>query len=139
MHRHFLSALLLTLFISGCATTTVSEFKAPDGSSVKSVKCTSDPAKCFLIAAESCKEEKTYKVLSSESHAGGILADILPGPVTWYAMNYSCGPSDGRMPDFKFTGQQYTPPPVSNQIIMKPRPSTTNCTRVGNNLNCNSY
>jgi hypothetical protein len=24
----------------------------------------------------------------------------LPGPVTWYAMTYTCGPSDGRLADF---------------------------------------
>src|SRR5262249_2062852 len=38
-----------------------------------------------------------YQILDSESHAGGLLADILPGPVTWYTMSYVCGPSDGKI------------------------------------------
>jgi hypothetical protein len=51
----------------------------------------------------------SYQVLDSESHAGGLLADILPGPVTWYGMTYSCGPSDGRLPSFAFKGQHDLP------------------------------
>jgi hypothetical protein len=41
-------------------------------------------------------EEARIKILNSESHAGGLLADILPGPVTWYTMTYVCGASDGK-------------------------------------------
>src|SRR5262245_19518153 len=33
-----------------------------------------------------------------------------PGPVTWYAMSYRCGPSDGRLANFPFRGQRFKPP-----------------------------
>ena len=39
----------------------------------------------------------SYQILDSESHAGGLLIDAIPGPVTWYTMTYTCGPSDGRL------------------------------------------
>lgn len=126
--------LVTALFLSGCATTSVKQFQAPDGSAIKTVKCTSDPAKCFSAASQSCPGNGTYRVVSSESRAGGLAADILPGPVTWYYMTFSCGQSDGKMPDFKFAGQQYVPPPAP--IVVKPAATTTNCTTFGNNVNC---
>ena len=128
------SLLLLIGFLSGCATTSVSEFRAPDGTGIKTVKCTSDPTKCFALASQSCPADGRYRVVSSKSNAGGLAADIIPGPVTWYYMTFACGASDGVMPDFKFVGQQYTPP--QNPIVIKQQPSTTNCTQIGNTVNC---
>lgn len=119
--------VLVSAALVGCATTAVSEFSAPDGTKAKSVKCNSDPQKCFSAATASCSEG-TYRVISSESHAGGILADIIPGPVTWYGMAYVCGQSDGRMPDFKFQGAQYVAPAMTgNEFATKSKPVRTNC------------
>ena len=42
-----------------------------------------------------------YAVVDSHSNAGGLLADILPGPVTWYTMVYQCGRA-GAFPQFPF-------------------------------------
>ena len=98
---------LMMLF--GCASTSLKEYKSPDGLSIKSVKCKSEKTKCFEQATQSCPGEGSYRILASESHAGGLVADIMPGPVTWYSMTFECGPSDGKMPDFKFTGERYTP------------------------------
>jgi hypothetical protein len=68
------------------------------------------------------------------------MADVLPGPVTWYGMTYACGPSDGRMPDFKFVGQQYVPPsPPPSPIVIKQQPTTTNCTKMGDTVTCRTY
>jgi hypothetical protein len=104
---------------------------------IKKVKCTSDPTKCFAMASESCPTEGTYRVVSSQSNAGNFIDDIFPGPITWYAMNFACGLSDGKMPDFKFVGQQYIPPPPPAQPIIIPRQSTTtNCTKFGDTVNC---
>lgn len=128
------------LVLSGCATTSVSEYKTPDGTAVKTVKCTTDTAKCFAQASKSCSDGGTYRVISSESHAGGILADLFPGPVTWYSMTYACGSSDGKMPEFKFTGDHYTPPPTSAApVVIQSKPTTTNCTSLGSSVTCNSY
>jgi hypothetical protein len=114
--------------LTGCAAT-VKEFRAPDGSAVKTVKCSSDSAKCFAAASESCPDGGTYRVLGSASRAGGLAADLIPGPITWYYMSYVCGPSDGTMPDFPFTGSQYVPPAYTP-------PTTTRCTTIGSTTTC---
>ncbi len=138
----YLSILALVL-VTGCSTSNIKEYRAPDGTAVKTVNCTSDSAKCFVSASESCPNGGTYRVVSSESHSGGLLADLIPGPITWYSMTYSCGASDGKMPDFKFSGQQYVPSPPQpiqpRPIIVQPRPITTTCTPNGNSVTCNSY
>ena len=141
MRVRILAIALVSL--AGCAGTTVNEMRAPDGTSMKNVKCNMDSQKCFAQASESCKDNGgTYRVVSSHSNAGGTLADIIPGPVTWYNMTYVCGPSDGKMPEFPFKGQQYAPPPVivnQPQQQIRSRPSTTNCTRIGDSVNCTTY
>ena len=126
-----------TAMFFGCASPSVSEFKSPDGMTIKKVKCTSEPAKCFAMATESCPNDGTYRVISSQSNAGGLVADLIPGPITWYAITFVCGPSDGKMPEFKFVGQQYIPPPPPTKpIAIQKQSTTTNCTRIGNTLNC---
>lgn len=137
MPSRYLVVVLVVL--SGCATTSVSRFQAPDGTTVQTVKCNSNPSKCFALASQSCASGGTYRVISSQSHAGGLLADVLPGPVTWYSMTFVCGASDGKMPEFKFAGQQYIPPPQPTQVIVKQRPVTTNCSQIGGSVSCNSY
>ena len=132
-----LSAVLLLI---SCASPSVNSLTAPDGTTLKNVKCNIDPQKCFAVATESCKESGgTYRVISSHSNAGGTLADIIPGPVTWYNMTYACGPSDGRMPDFAFKGQTYSPAPTIEVNQNRPRATTTNCTTIGNSVSCTSY
>ena len=134
------SLIAAVLTLSGCASTAVKEYRAPDGTSIKTVKCVSDSSKCFMNASQSCAPSGTYRVLSSESHAGGALADWIPGPFTWYSMTYSCGPSDGRMPDFVFGGPQYIPPPPPPApVIIKQKPTTTTCSTIGNTVTCNTY
>lgn len=120
--------------LAGCSTAGVSEFKSPDGVSVKTAKCVSSVQKCFGMASESCPNGGEYKVLSSESHAGGLVADYIPGPATWYSMTYICGKSDGQMPRFPFGG----PEPAVSQYVPPPQPVTTQCTRIGNTTNCTS-
>ena len=130
--------IIALLALTGCAATSVNDMRAPDGSALKNVKCNMDSQKCFVTASASCKEtDGLYRVVASHSNAGGTLADIFPGPVTWYNMTYTCGPSDGKMPEFAFKGSQYTPAPV---IINQPkqRSTTTNCYKAGNNVSCTS-
>ena len=137
MRTYIYLAALISL--TGCVTTTIKEYRAPDGSWIKTVKCSSDPVKCFMQASQSCPETGAYRVLSSESHAGGLLADFMPGPVTWYSMTFSCGQSDSKMPDFKFVGQQYVPPPrTPAPVIIKQSPTTTRCSAIGNSVTCRS-
>ena len=105
--------LIIGLLLSGCASPVISEIKAPDGTSLKNVKCNIDTQKCFVLATESCKETKgVYKVIASHSNAGGTIADVMPGPVTWYNLTYVCGPSDGKMPNFPFRGERFSNSPT---------------------------
>lgn len=120
--------------LTGCATSNSEEVIGPSGKPVREAKCSGSATACFKSAASSCKG--SYQVIDSSSNAGGLLADVIPGPVTWYRMTYQCGPSDGRMPSFAFRGQSYTPPPV---VISQPKIVTTNCSRLGNSVNCTSY
>ena len=133
--------IILTInILTACAATSVKEYQAPDGSKIKTVKCASEQSKCFEKASSTCPDAGSYRVISSESHAGGLVADILPGPITWYSMTYTCGPSDGKMPDFKFSGEHYAPPPPSPApVVIKQKPTTTNCSTYGNSVTCNSY
>lgn len=141
----YVTIVLAALLLSACASPTVSELRAPDGTAMKNVKCPADPQRCFEVASESCRSTGgTYQVVRSHSNAGGTMADIMPGPVTWYNMTYVCGPSDGRLPDFAFRGQQYAPPPVVaptivQQPVQRSRSTMTNCTRIGDNVTCTTY
>ena len=146
MKSNILVVLTMSIIIfSGC-TTSVSELSAPDGSSINTVKCNHNSMKCLKEASESCSRAP-YQVLTSESHAGGLVADWLAGPVTWYTMSYKCGTSDGTLPTFPFNGQQYVTPTIINNttnIKSSPRPSfqravQTNCQQIGNNVNCTSF
>lgn len=128
--------------LAGCAAGGgVTETRAPDGSAMKNTKCSKDAMVCFKAASESCNETNgSYRVVASHSNSGGILADLLPGPVTWYNMTYICGPSDGKMPEFPLKGSApampvmpVVPAPTSN------KPVQTNCNRIGNSVSCMSY
>jgi len=103
--------IVLIIFLSACmAKTKTTSFSSPTGSFLFKTKCNVDTSKCFAEASSKCSG--TYNVIDSESHAGGTLADIFPGPVTWYSMTYECGPSSGVYPKFPFQGPIYTPPSI---------------------------
>lgn len=113
MKKTLLGLSVISFMFYGCASTSESSFSAPDGSTYKNVKCSQNSMGCLQKASTSCPNGK-YKVISSESHAGGLVADIFPGPVTWYSMTYKCGISGTEMPTFPFAGQSYTPPVQHN-------------------------
>ena len=110
-------SVALIIVLSGCmAKTTTSSFSSPSGKSLYKTKCNVDTSKCFAEASAKCGG--TYNVIDSESHAGGTLADIFPGPVTWYSMTYECGPSSGNYPKFVFQGPRFNPS-SNNTITIK--------------------
>lgn len=72
---------------------------------IRDTKCKDSPRDCVHKAENKCNG--SFRTIHSESHAGGVLDDKLPGPVTWYYLEYQCGYSDGRMPKFPFRGAHY--------------------------------
>jgi hypothetical protein len=128
MRAHCILLLAAAALASCNSTASNTSFVGPSGEQIHSVKCAGNAQVCYQEAAGTCAG--SYQVLDSESHAGGLVADIMAGPVTWYGMTYNCGKSDGRLPAFPFRGQRYVP---------DTSPRTTNCQAMGNSLNCQHY
>ena len=97
-------------------------YHAPGGGEVHVTKC-KDQGECYDQAAATCGGG-SYQVVDSDSHAGGIFADYLAGPVTWYKLMYTCGRSDARLAAFPWRGPQYEPG------------HSATCTRWGNTATC---
>jgi hypothetical protein len=90
------------LFSECCSAQTI---VGPSGKPLQGAhraKCSQSPTGCYEQATRDCKGG-SYQIVEGESHAGGLFADILPGPVTWYTISYNCGPSDGRLAEFPLT------------------------------------
>jgi hypothetical protein len=113
-------------------------FVGPSGKPLHKAKCNMAPISCYQQASELCGG-KPYQILDSESHRGGLIADVLPGPVVWYSMTFSCGSSDGQLARFPFRDNRrmpvFAPPP---RPTAAPPPSMTNCSRIGNSVTCYS-
>jgi hypothetical protein len=77
---------------------------ASDGE-IRDTKCKGSPRDCIRRAEQKCNGH--FRTIHSESHAGGLADDKLPGPVTWYYLEYQCGYSDGRLPKFPFRGAHF--------------------------------
>lgn len=138
-HALFLAVAFVT-FVQPISASADS-FIGPSGKTVQQVKCGHSPKGCYEEAHSTC--QGPYQIIDSESHAGGLVADLLPGPVTWYSFTYVCGRSDGRLASFPFRGSPHRmianpfPAPVPAQM---PRPAV-NCTsnRVGTSVYTNCY
>lgn len=118
----YFKLLVVTSFLYGCGAGPVKTTTAPDGSMLATARCTHTPTECYEKATSQCSNTGgRYQVMDSYSNAGGALADLIPGPVTWYTMSFKCGPSDGQLPTFPFRGKEF------NQ---------TSCYKVGNTVNC---
>src|ERR1700733_14429297 len=101
--------------LSGCDITSGNSFASPSGATFNTAKCSHTSDACFQKAAATCAGP--YQVVDSESHSGGALADLTPGPVIWYGMTYQCGPSDGKMPTFAFRVGGGPPPTTVNANV----------------------
>ncbi len=121
----------LVLSSHGCSTSSSGGAPTPSGKVMQEVKCSISANSCFKKANAICKG--SYQAIDSSSNSGGIIADVMSGPVTWCRMSFLCGKSDGRMPSFPFRGQPYNPPP-----IVTTQSKTTTCNTYGNSVTCNS-
>jgi hypothetical protein len=134
------AATLLALLVS-CVVVSAETFIGPDGKPVNQAKCRVSPRGCYDEAHDTCSGP--YQIIDSESHAGGILADILPGPVTWYSFTYACGRSDGRLASFPLRGAAPRMPNIQVQApaVVATPPAMTRCSssRVGGTVWTNCY
>ncbi|GMG84417.1 hypothetical protein LNKW23_36330 [Paralimibaculum aggregatum] len=105
------------------SVTGVSSVAGPGGAPPNRVRRSRAPDACCAAASRTCGGG-SHQVPGSASHAGGLLADVLPGPVTWYGMTFACGPSDGRPAGF--------PPRGAAQRA----PGFATCNTIGNSTNC---
>jgi hypothetical protein len=96
------SAAITAAFIAISSPASADTFVGPSGAAVQQTKCRLSPKGCYDEAHNTCRGP--YQIADSESHAGGMLADIFPGPVTWYSFTYVCGRSDGRLASFPLRG-----------------------------------
>lgn len=111
-------------------------FVGPSGETVHEVKCSGGKGECFETAAATCGAEG-YRALDSHSRSGGLLADALPGPVTWYYLTYACGAPDGVMPGFAREGHD-APLILPNPAPAYSAPRVTHCTPMGLGVSCTS-
>ena len=131
-----LLSLCCAAALVGCASPSAKDITAPDGTKLKKISCNRDSAGCLEAATAACIDSNgTYRVITSHSNAGGTVADILPGPVTWFHMTISCGKPDGVMPSFAFRGPQ---PVMPNFESPTRKTITTNCSTYGSNTTCRS-
>jgi hypothetical protein len=132
MTQKIITLAFLSFLFAGCtAGPTVKSYTGPTGEKMATVRCTKETSPCFEKASEFC-EGDTYRVANSYRNAGGVLADALPGPVTWYTMSIICGHSDGVMPEFPLRGSEPAMP-TTNSV------EKTQCTQYGNTVNCTTY
>ena len=133
--------------LGGCAAssggTGLLQLNAPNGALYYRVKCNGSEQECLAKANQACGGP--YQVITSESHSGGLLADLMPGPVMWYSMHFQCGPSDGAIPTFRHNGptfaeawENYQDRAVELERIRQAnRPVQTICTTsIGGTVTC---
>jgi hypothetical protein len=82
--------------------------QGPDGRPIHETSCQSSSSDCYKEARATCRGN--FQVLDSYSKSGGIFADAIPGPITWYHVTYACGASDGRVARFPHQGGIYEGP-----------------------------
>ena len=74
--------------ISGCAGSTSHAIIGPNGSLAYRLTCHPDIAECLDEAVSLCSND--YTIISTSSHMGGTLLDLIPGPVVWYNVFIAC-------------------------------------------------
>lgn len=97
MKKIFLASFII-VSLSACNSTPT--MVGPNGDLIHHAKCAHNKQTCMTEANQVC--QGSYQVLDSESHMGGAIADILPGPFSWYGLTYKCGKSDGKVPTFNW-------------------------------------
>ena len=99
-----ISVLFIFTALASCGMSKNKATVSSSGVTTHEVKCTGSNNDCMNTANANCPSG--FNAVYSDSHAGGILADILPGPITWYELHYICSSSPGTPPAFAWQGPQ---------------------------------
>jgi hypothetical protein len=99
---------ILVWILFGTAHAETESAQGPDGRAIHQTSCQGSNTDCYQEARQTCRGN--YQILDSYSKSGGIFADAIPGPVTWYHVTYACGASDGRIARFPKQGGDYYGP-----------------------------
>ncbi|MBT3197488.1 MAG: hypothetical protein HN842_05035 [Gammaproteobacteria bacterium] len=104
-----LLALGVTFGLSGCVTNTTH-----NGQAIYQIKCQGSPSGCLNAAYKRCKvaDDGAYTTVHSDSHAGSMIEDTLPGTTVWYNLRYQCSQTQGRPPLFPWRGDPLSTPSV---------------------------
>ena len=76
------------LMLSGCVSASGHAINLPNGKIGVRTTCHPDVAECYEEAGKICTNG--YDLVSQSVHMGGTLADLMPGPVTWYNVLVEC-------------------------------------------------
>lgn len=118
--------LPIALMMVACGTASPKAISSPTGQKGFALECQRSRENCLSQAGSLCSNEG-YFITSESSHAGGALADWIPGPVSWFNIQVVCGqPTSG-----------YMPPPIAMPSIVLPTPSLVlRCNTNGNETVC---
>ena len=93
-------AIFSFMFLQGCGTDQAIKTSAYGADAYKA-KCKNTPESCLEQAYAKCGNR--FTTLYSDSHAGGILADLIPNDTAWYVLTFRCG-GPGTPPKFPWVG-----------------------------------
>jgi hypothetical protein len=118
--------LAIAVMLAGCGASSPKEISSPTGQRGFALECLRSREGCLAQAGSLCGSQGYY-VTSESSHAGGALADWLPGPVSWFNIQVVCGESE----------KGYVAPPAAAPSVVLPTPSrAVRCRTTGNETVC---
>lgn len=92
--------LAMCVVLSGCAENSAN-LATSSGATVQTARCKHNQTACFQQASAACPSG--YTVHDSYRNMGGLIADIFPGPVTWFTIAYTCERSSSQgKTEFRF-------------------------------------
>jgi hypothetical protein len=110
----FISVLFISASLASCGMSRNKATVSSSGVTTHEVKCTDSANDCMNTANAKCPNG--FNTVYSDSHAGGVLADILPGPITWYELHFICSNSPGTPPVFAWQGPQDMTPVIMEAV-----------------------
>lgn len=84
--------IVVAMTVMACGAAGPRQIFSSSGNVGFTLECTHSRENCLIQAGAMCGSAG-YHILNESSHAGGLLADWLPGPVLWFNIQVECGPA----------------------------------------------